>query len=397
ILRQPDPMLFGPRSRLYYWGLTIVATVGVLLFFIFSRSSPASKRWGAEAVTISVAALILGPIPFWVTGLDIRLNFPFDRLTLPMMLGASLLLVAVLELLIKKKTVKVLLISLIIGLSVGFHYQNSITYRRDWQHQISFFQQLTWRIPALEPNTAILSNQLSATQSTDNSLTAPLNWTYAPDFSSGDMPLFMYYIELRFGREQTFFDKDTTLSRLYRFFPFEGSPQQALVLYHAPPACLRVLDDAHHHYYPLLPSYMREVLPYSHPDRIITDAESAATLPGVLAKYPQTKSWCYYFEKADLARQRGDWEQVAQLGDIAFPLDDSPNHASERLPFIEGYAHTGQIARAEALTFEALEINKFIGPMLCEAWERIEASTPASTQRDEALERINQAMDCDLY
>ncbi|MEA3349079.1 MAG: hypothetical protein U9Q82_00495, partial [Chloroflexota bacterium] len=42
ILRQPDPMLFGPRSRLYYWGLTIVATVGVLLFFIFSRSSPAS-------------------------------------------------------------------------------------------------------------------------------------------------------------------------------------------------------------------------------------------------------------------------------------------------------------------------------------------------------------------
>ena len=150
-------------------------------------------------------------------------------------------------------------------------------------------------------------------------------------------------------------------------------------------------------YYPLLPSYVKDVLPYSDADRIIADAESSAVLPNILAKYPQPENWCYYFEQADLARQREDWDSIAKLGDIAFTLDDSPNHASERVPFIEGYAHVGRWGRAEELTFEALKINKFMGPMLCEAWERVEATTTASTERDTILKKINTQLNCDLY
>ena len=157
------------------------------------------------------------------------------------------------------------------------------------------------------------------------------------------------------------------------------------------------MDNDLHHYYPLLPSFVKDLLPYSNPNQIITSGDTQVSLPDFFAKTPQPKNWCYYFEKADLARQREDWQQIAELGDIAFSLDDSPNHASERVPFIEGYAHTGQWQRAEELTYEALKINQFMGPMLCEAWERIEAGMSSSPQRDEILAELNTEMNCDLY
>ncbi len=393
----PNPSLFGFRSRMYYLGIVLISAVGVLIYLIFLQRVKEQKNvWGQEALIIGVSALVISPIPFWVTGLDPRLTFPNDRLNLPMIFGASLLLTSIISLAFKRDVYKVLLLSIIIGFSIGSHNQNAINYRRDWKYQIAFFQQFTTRIPALEENTAILVNELPNNRSTDNSLTAPLNWTYAPDYSTGNMPLNMYYIELRFGREETSLE-NTPLSGVYRFFPYESSPEQILVVYHRPPACLRVMDAEQQHYYPLLPSFVKDVLPYSHADRIITDIETSAVLPEILSKYPHPENWCYYFEKADLARQRQDWEQVAKLGDIAFHLEDSPNHASERVPFIEGYAHAGRWNRAEELTFEALEINKFMGPMLCEAWERIEATTSPSTERDEILDTINSQLNCDLY
>jgi len=406
----PDPALFGSRSRLYYLGIVLISAVSVLLYFIFLHTQNGDhafhrradgtrgrdKLWGQEALILGVSALVISPIPFWVTGLDPKLSFPDNRLNLPMIFGACLLLTAFLDLIFKRDSYKVLLLSIIIGFSVGSHNQNAINYRRDWKYQIAFFQQLATRIPDLEAGTAILVNELPNNRSTDNSLAAPLNWTYAPDYSTGNMPLNMYYIELRFGREATSLE-NTPLTGVYRFFPYESSPDQILVIYHRPPACLRVMDAQRHDYYPLLPSFVKDVLPYSHPDRIIVEVDSPAVLPEILAKYPQPQNWCYFFEKADLARQREDWKQVAELGDIAFPLDDSPNHASERVPFIEGYAHVGRWERAEELTFEALEINQFMGPMLCETWERIEASTSPSTERDTILEKINNQLDCSLY
>jgi hypothetical protein len=390
-----DPALFGARSRLYFWGIVSISTIGMLIYLVFSQSESQDSHWKRDALLLAAAALLTGPIPFWVTGLDPKLTFPADRLNLPMMLGASIIMVVLLETFFKRAGIKILIIALLIGMAAGFHNQNAINFRRDWQYQIAFFQQLTTRIPALEANTAVITNELPNNRSTDNSLTAPLNWIYAPDFAGGDLPLHMFYSELRFGREETEFD-EKDLKLVYRFYPFEGSAEESLVIYHRPPACLRVMDDQLQHYFPLLPSFVKDLLPYSNPGQIIPSSDTPA-LPDFFNRIPQPENWCYFFEKADLARQRGDWQQIAELGDVAFALDDSPNHASERVPFIEGYAHTGQWSRAEELTYEALKINQFMGPMLCEAWERIEARTETSPERDGIITKINTQMDCDLY
>ena len=53
--------------------------------------------------------------------------------------------------------------------------------------------------------------------------------------------------------------------------------------------------------------------------------------------------WCYYYEKADLARQQGNWDDVVRLGDEAAKHRLHPNDAIEWLPFLQGYAYTGNI------------------------------------------------------
>jgi hypothetical protein len=105
--------------------------------------------------------------------------------------------------------------------------------------------------------------------------------------------------------------------------------------------------------------------------------------------------WCYYFEKADLARQLGNWEEIAKLGDTAFKLEDHPNNPVERFVFIEGYAHTGEWERALKLSRDSYQVSKgYVGPLLCRLWERIEMETIDNTERDEALSEVKSILAC---
>jgi hypothetical protein len=398
-IKPPSPMLFGNRARLYYWGLVGIAAGGSFLYLIYFRPDPPEdKRWSIEAIFLGGLSLIVSAVPFWITGLEIKMSFPFDRLTLPLMLGSSLFLVAVIDLLIQNRFIKIGLIALLIGLSVGVQYQNGITYRRDWRHQTDFIQQLAWRIPGLHPGTVFLANNLHTTYSTDNSLTAPLNWLFAPDFSGGEIPTMLFYIDLRFGTPDRSFDENTEFNYVYRFYPLNSDPSQVLVIYNQPPSCLRILNPDYHQDFPSLPPKVKDALPFSNLEQIKTTGGMTAPLPPPFEPI-LGPSWCYFFQKADLARQRGEWQTVAALADAAFNLGypDSPaKHVNEYELYIEGYAHIARWEKAKELTFEAIKFDPLLETMLCKTWTRIESDTEASAERETILELIHQRLTCDI-
>jgi len=308
------------------------------------------------------------------------------------MMGASLILVSAIFLVVRNRPLRSFLLAAFIGLSLGVQLKNANDYRREWKYQVAFFEQLIWRVPGIEHSTAMLANQFPDLYSTDNSLTGPINWIYDPDFAGGDLPVMILYTT-RFGEDSADLSSETPIQRDYRFYPFDGTMGESILVYHAPPACLRVLDPIYDREYPKLPDEVSNFLRFSDPGRII-NAATPASLPEHILGEPVTGTWCYYFEKADLARQFGDWTQVAELGELAFSLDDSPNHASERVPFIEGYAHVGRWEKALKLTQETIKINKFIGPMLCDTWERIEDNVPPSVEKDEAVSTVQEQLNC---
>jgi hypothetical protein len=394
LLEFPQPEIFGTRKTILYWGLIIISGFGT---FLFARNLPKDRReprWNIQAIVIGVAAITIGGLPFWATDLLVDLGFPNDRLTLPMMAGVGLLTFSLIDLLIKSWILKISVLVSLVALSTGVQAQNAVTYQEDWKYQVAFFRQIIWRAPELKPGTAILTTELPLRYTTDNSLTAPLNWIYAPDHQSGNMEFAILYLDQRIGGKISALEEAAPITIPSDQYPFESSTSNSLVLYHAPPACVRILDPVYDQHLPGTPGLIDEALPFSNLTQINPIPASAASLPESIFGPTSIGSWCYYFEKADLARQQGDWTQVAQIGDIAFQLSDSPNHASERVPFIEGYAHVGEWETATKLTLDAIKIDRFTKNMLCDTWTRIAQDIPDSNPKNEAIQTIETQLTC---
>ena len=106
-------------------------------------------------------------------------------------------------------------------------------------------------------------------------------------------------------------------------------------------------------------------------------------------------SWCYYFSRAELARQNGDWSGVLDFYQKALSTGDHPNDPLESFVFIEGYAHAGKWDDARKLTRETYKFSKEVmRPMLCTLWQRIDREVPASPEKQNAITGVSGDIGC---
>lgn len=392
----PSPLVFGERKTLAYWSLSAGCALLAFLFLHRLGRDHSEAGWWRSALPLGTVAGLLAGIPFLATGLEVGLGFPASRAALPFSLAASLVLAGLVDALLPWRALKHLLLACLLGLAVGAQFQSAASFQRDWNYQVDFLRQLSWRAPGIQPGTALFTQELPNFYSSDNSLTAALNWLYAPEYTSGDLPLMLFYLEQRLGTSVPDLKSGSPLTGEYGVHDFHGLAQDALVIYYKPPACLRVLHLVYDAGFPQLPNLLERALPLANPGRILPAGGGLPGAPPGLSGSQPGAGWCYYFQKADLARQQGEWDSVVALGEAAFALGDSPNHASERAPFIQGYAYTGRWQRARELTLEALRINKLMGPMLCSLWADILAHTPASNERDSVVQALVDRLDCRL-
>ncbi len=355
------------------------------------------RRTALEMVALGLFILLIAGGPFLLTGLPVKLVFPNDRFTLPFMAGSALVLAGLAHWILPRfKGLRVGLLALLLGLSCAYLFANSTSYRRDWLTQRAFFWQLTWRVPQLQPGTTLMSNDLPVSYYSDNSLSAPLNWIYAPQNQTEEMDTILLYPSLRVGLpELPSLDPGTPIHIDYLSAQFDGSTDQVVALYYQPPACLRILDGQVEADNLFVPLQIRSVAASLSSTRwIIPDlAQSAAPMAEYYGSEP-AHGWCYYYEKADLARQQQDWQQVVTLGDQAFSLNDYPNDPAERMPYIEGYAHLERWGDALEQTRLAADVSPVMRPVLCSLWQRIDTQTGASAQKQAAVQQVDELLAC---
>ncbi len=108
------------------------------------------------------------------------------------------------------------------------------------------------------------------------------------------------------------------------------------------------------------------------------------------------RGWCYYYEKADLARQTQDWQSVRELGDKAiFRQGFITSLDTELMPFILAYALGGEWQKATELMNRAvkLRIARDDTPnfkLMESTWEFIEINTPESAGKSEFRNMISR-------
>ena len=367
---------------------SVIFLVGIFLFK-FGTEDADDRVFSRQAGFIGLIFWGLSGGSVWVIGIVPQLNFSMDRFMLPFMLGASLLLASLIAL-IKNQRAQMILVALLVGFAISRHFRLEDIFRRDWATQQNLFWQMTWRIPALEKGTILLSNDLPVTYYSDNSLTGPLNWIYSPP---GEMNLILYFASIRVGKTLPGVEPGQPHQLYYIGPTFYGNTSNILVFDYDPPGCFRVIDPEVEATNRLLPPALRDVARYSNQRVILFDRK--AQLPGQFYGSEPPHNWCYYFGQAELARQKGDWEQVVALGETAFALDDHPNDPVERLVFIEGYAHVEDWKKAVELSTTSNKISRnYLGPLLCKLWDRIERETQSTPGQASALDKVRSDFEC---
>lgn len=377
-----------------YWSLAASAALLAWLYLRRLEAGPDGRAFARQALGLGALALLVGGLPFLVTGIWVGLDFPSDRTTLSMLFGASLLFAGLIELLGRKRSLKILLVSLAVGLAIGMHFLNAADYARDWEAQATFFRQLAARLPGLRPGTALVYEYTTALQDlhvTDNSFTGPLNWMYAPNMTGRQLPYQIYDLRLRTSKTLPPLEPGRTFQDPYGAYTFSGATDSLLAVQFAPPGCLQVLRPEYAGVYPHLPDQLAAAVRLSNLEQVeLAPADPAGPLPEIFKA--AGVDWCTLYEQADLAAQLGDWQQVARLGDQALVGRDGPRQPAERLPFIHGYAHTGRWDRAEAITLEMVAEDRATRPLACRVWAGLAVSTPASPEKAAAAGRVRQAL-----
>jgi len=275
--------------------------------------------------------------------------------------------------LVQERIRKIVVACVLISFAVGWQFMKANTFRREWDNQRQLIWQLAWRIPALQPGTLLVTHELPFTYVTDQSLTAPINWIYATTIRDHDLPYMLAYTKSRLnGNLLPGLQPGMPVSANFRTMTFQSTTDSVLVIFQENPGCLRIMD-AYYSNANTVPgvSYMlTDAIPLSNLDQILNSG-SAPNLPSAVFGKEPSHTWCYYFEKAELARQMNDWQEVVRLGDEAEQNSFKALQPAENLVFIEGYGQVGQTEKAVQISRTVLQQKPDLQPALCEVWTRI--------------------------
>ncbi len=391
----PVPSTDGPLTTLFYVFVVVVtALLTAILLWRIRDETQQKYSFALWPIGLGFVTMLVAGIPYWLAKFDVTLGFPADRFTISFMLGVGIFLAGLLELFPSR--VRLVFAVVFVSLAAGRQALWADSFRRDWVSQKTMFWQMTWRAPGLAPNTTVLMNEGPFNYYADNSLGAALNWIYDPDNHSAPIHYVLFFPTSRIqpGGSLPGFEAGLPIHYDYAIGKFSGNTSQTVVFYFQPPGCLRLLDpeiDSQNHFI-TGESMMGDAALLSSPAWITAD--STARMPEIYSPEP-AHGWCYYFERADLARQMGDWASVVKLGDQAFKLNDYPNDPVERFVFVEGYAHVGNWQRAKELGIESYKVSpNYVGPLLCKLLNRLDREVPASADKQSSLNDLRTKFSC---
>ena len=398
-----QPTLLNLADARYVSSLAFGTASAVLTFVFLSLSnrepgdsSVLDGGWHRQLIPVGLLAYFLGSLPVWLTDPAVLAGHYNGRYNQAALFGLSALLTGLLEWITPRRLVKTLSISLLAGAAVGLHFRSTAGYASGWIDQQSFYWQLFWRAPSLQPSTALLSADQPLSYMGRFPASMALNMIYPQPDDSREVSYWLVELSSDIGRERLPGLQDgqqITISE--RGYTFLGSSLDSLAIYYQPEfgQCLWVLTPADR-YNPDMPALTEEILPISNPKRIEPSTNLTQLPPPEVFGGEPFHTWCYYYEKADLARQLGDWQRVVAVADAALAAGFKPGLPHERLPFIEAYAHGGNWDESIRQTRKAFEKDPRYARQLCYLWQRIKNDLEIPPGASQQLDELRLQLQC---
>lgn len=403
-LLEPNWLDLTVRENLFALLLALISG-GIAFYYLnqqsFLESSPAPRiNWPLQALFLGFVIVVFGLIPPYVGGLYLNAKNPLwnSRFGMASMLGAAMMVVALLELLISSARARTIVLAGLVGLSIGWHLRTVNNFRWAWKKEVNFYRQLTLRIPQLTPGTALVAEGEVLYLMGDYPTAYAINTLYANPRGEeqGRARYWFYGMTTNFGKNYGDFGQGMMLFTRHRSMVFKGDSLQSVLFAFEPDdgQCLRI-------YRPqdaliassVLGAYMLPSVPISKPELILPSDSPNPFLTGQLGiESPQ--DWCYFYQKADMARQNGDWRSVARYWRELQKAGLNSKEAFEYLPFIEAYLRLDDFEQARDVSLRAVNLARGARPMVCNLWKFVLQETPNDAGLKQAFVQFQQEAAC---
>jgi len=344
-------------------GVVAVAIVLVLLKQVEGPEKNANGNWKLEAFGLGLSSVIAGLIPIVLVNRSVDFVF-YSRYTLVGSAGAAILVVALVSSL-KQTGLRKTILAALVFVAIMTHFANSQRAVQITEAVRDFWWQVSWRVPQLERNTTLVASYALGATEEDYFVWGPANLIYFPEGTREEFVQPGVYAALlnqntlnkTILKEGQDFDNRRTI-RTYKNY------RRLLVLTQpGVNTCVHVIDGQQPEFSSRDNASIRAIGLYSSLEHILTD-EPGVTPPAIVFGPESEHGWCYFYQRASLARQRQDWDKVRLLGEEVLTKDLAPGDPIEWMPFLQAYAELGDIERLEALAPKVVS-DPFVAQQVC--------------------------------
>lgn len=255
----------------------------------------------------------------------------------------------------------------LVGIAVATQLLNANTWQPYWEYQRQMWWQLTWRAPELQPDTLVMTYSTDGyNPQQDYEIWGPINLIYNPE--PGETPVVQ--AEVLNDTTAYYVLKQEVINNYVRDIRLHRDYNNALIMSISPlSGCLHVIDGRLPVYSETESSLVRQVGEFSRLDRILPGGTTPVPPAAIFGSEPE-RGWCYYYQKASLARQTGNWEEVVSVYNQAFALGLETTDKSEMIPLFEALVNLGQYDEAETIYHKQIKGNSEMRFSVCTTLEK---------------------------
>lgn len=332
----------------------LIAGIVIVLILLYTRLF--NKWWGAEYnesnthrlirdfIWIGALIITFAILPVILSGRQLDLYDSYKSYGLHPIGGVVLFIVGVV--LMFQPAFRRLILIALVGISVSTQILNADYWEQYWKVQREMWWQMTWRAPNIQADTLVMAYVSEGyNPQQDYEIWGPLNLIYNPG------PAKAPAIQAEVLNSDTSFSifKKEVLNNHVRDIKLHRDFNNLLLLsIPSSGSCLHVIDGTLPVYSASESLLVQNLGTYSHVDRIVPSGTAPVPPISIFGAEP-TYDWCYYYQKASLARQSGNWEEISKLYDQVRELDLETDDKSEVIPFFEGLVNQGRYDDARSL------------------------------------------------
>lgn len=345
-----------------------------------SDSSPRVMR---ETLFVSFLSIAGGLIPVILVNRHVTLP-DYSRYTLIASIGAVMLLALLVESIAKRGT-QVTVLGVLVAIAVMTHYGNTIRYAYETEATRNFWWQVAWRAPKIEEGVTLLAMYPGSPLAEDYFIWGPANMIYYPEKQSNNPVVIKLPAAVLDGNTVTQVTTNAGVETpLRRGNYLERDFGNVLVMVQSSEnSCVRFINGAS----PELNSYddgrIVMVAPHSRLEAVATDGEIPTVPEHVFGSEPE-RGWCFYYQQADLARQRNEWEKIPTLLDEALDKGYYPNDPLEWIPFMQAYAVQGNVEEIREMT-KLVVLDRYLRLQVCNNMKYLAENETLSSEVNEFI------------